>query len=170
MSEFMILQIDDWKFDIDMTATMDYSAKEAAEHCTCAYCRNFYAAIDAAYPELRPFLARFGIDIEAPDELIPYFPPTECVCYYAVAGEIISRGTDSLIVGGLKVYPQLPEEAMINTFIEGPHFFLSTDMIYLTWVLDEPMEETVSPAYEPSFIRRMINRLLRRAPKDIINS
>ena len=53
----MILQIDDWKFDIDMERTMEYSAKEAAEHCDCAYCRNFYAAVDEHCSDLRPFLA-----------------------------------------------------------------------------------------------------------------
>ena len=37
----MILKIDDWEFDIDLERTMAYSAAEAADHCTCAYCRNF---------------------------------------------------------------------------------------------------------------------------------
>lgn len=55
---------------------------------------------------------------------------------------------------------------MVNTFIQGPRFFLHTDMMHLPWVLEEPMDEVESPANQPSFLRRMIDRLLRRAPKE----
>ena len=51
----MVLKIDDWVFDVDITATMEYSTREAAAHCDCAYCRNFYAAVDDTYPQIRRF-------------------------------------------------------------------------------------------------------------------
>ena len=166
----MILQIDDWKFEIDLTATMEYSAAEAADHCDCAYCRNFYASVDGKYPDFRPFFAQFGLDIEAPDELIPYFPPTECEAYYAVGGHILTQGSGPIMVSGLTVYPQLAEEAMVNTRISGPYFFLLAGMMYLPWVLDVPMEEVESPANLPSFMKRIWNKLLNRQPKDEITS
>ena len=68
----MRLQLADWVFEIHMDATMQYSAAEAAEHCDCAYCRNFYAALDARYPDLRGILGQFGADAEAPEELMPF--------------------------------------------------------------------------------------------------
>lgn len=164
----MILKIDGWIFDVDLTTTMVYSSKEAKEHCVCAYCRNFYASVDSAYPELRPFLARFGMDIEAPDELIPYFPPTECTAFYAVGGKIVVQGHGPIQAGELKVFPELTEEAMVNTFIQGPHFFLSTDMMHLPWVLEEPMEDAVSPANDPSNLKRIFDKLLRKALKGTV--
>ena len=102
----MILEIGDWIFDVDMTATMEYSATEALEHCLCCYCRNFYGSVDERYPGLRPFLAGFGVDVEAPDELMPFFPPSECVAFYAVSGRILQEGQGPLLADDLAIYPQ----------------------------------------------------------------
>ena len=81
----MIIELFDWKFDVDVERTMARSALEAAEHCDCAYCRNFYATVDEENPELRYFLAEFGLDIEAPDVLYPY-DISEEMCY---EGELV---------------------------------------------------------------------------------
>ena len=76
----MRLQLADWVFEIHMDATMQYSAAEAAEHCDCAYCRNFYAALDARYPDLRvsaemeriiPIMKEGGGYVFASDHSIP---------------------------------------------------------------------------------------------------
>lgn len=165
----MIVKIDDWIFDVDMSATMEYSAKEAAEHCDCAYCRNFYASIDDAYPHLRPLLAQFGLDIEAPEELMP-FEPTLYLSCYAVEGQIVKKGSPLIMVDGVKVMPETAKDAMINCGIHTPYFVLSVGPITLPWVLDEPMEDVISPANLPSFLKRMWDRLLRRQNKDIMSS
>ena len=156
----MHICIDDWVFAVDMTTTMAYSAGEAEEHCSCAYCRNFYTAIDSVYPQLRPFLTRFGLDVEAPDALIPYEPPTQQVAYYGVAGKILQIGSKPLSAGKLLIYPETAEVAQVNTFLSEPHFFLRTDMMQLLWVLDEPMEDVISPANEPSFLKSSIDKFL----------
>lgn len=165
----MILAIDDWRFDVDIAATMEYSAKEAAEHCDCAYCRNFYAAVDSAYPELRPFLAQFGVDIEAPEELMPYDLPDEMVYdgFYAVCGRIIQKGMSRIRIGNVEIRPDRYSDLHINSGCQEPYFFLNTSGIVLPWVLDEPMEDVVSPANDPSFLRKMWNRLLGRSKKNI---
>lgn len=157
----MVLEIDDWKFDIDLTATMEYSAAEAADHCGCAYCRNFYAAVDGVYPELRPFLAQFGLDIEAPDELMP-FASTMITNLYAVSGHILEAGKEPLKLNLLSVTPRSANSAQINTACPEPYFVLEVGIMDIPWVLDEPMVESeiVSPANEPSFLRKMWNRLL----------
>ena len=59
---------------------------------------------------------------------------------------------------------------MVNTYLKGQCFFLKTDMMYLKWILDEPMEDALSPANEPSFMKRVIDYLLGRAPKDRIDN
>ena len=157
----MLLEIHDWKFDVDLAGTMAYSAKEAAEHCDCAYCRNFYEAVDRTYPELRPFLARFGVDIEAPEELMP-FEPTTVVCCYAVQGRILQFGQNMTHIHGITIYGETPEDAMINAGCEAPYFILSVGPMELPWVLKEEIGEVVSPANRPGFLKRMVNWLMGR--------
>ena len=161
----MILQIDDWEFDIDMTRTMEYSAAEAAEHCTCASCRNFYAAVDVCYPNLRPFLAQFGLDIEAPEELFPYDIADKMIYEgnYWVCGSVLRFGKNSIHVGNVGILPTVNRG-------EAQGFVLSVSRIILPWMLDEPMKDTVSPANEPSFLRKMWDRLLDGFKKDEIPS
>ena len=167
----MILEIEDWKFDIDMERTMAYSANEAAEHCDCAYCRNFYAAVDSTFPSLRPILAKFGIDVEAPDELMP-FTATNMETYYAVSGKIVQYGKGSIPCDGLNIYPEPPEVSLVNTACPRPAFFIHVGCFDLPWVLDEPLveDEIVSPANEPSFLKKMWQKLLGKMPKDTIKS
>ncbi len=155
----MILTLGDWKFDIHMEATMAYSAEEAENHCDCSYCRNFYAAVDTAYPKLRPFLAQFGLDIEAPDELMP-FDEGIYEASYAVSGKILQQGS-RLEIAGIPVDIGLDDH--INTDCPKPYFTIGIGLFQLPWVLDEPAEEIMSPANEPSFLKKMWNKLLGRA-------
>ena len=64
----MQMHIGAWLVDVDVPLNMEISAGQAREHCTCGYCRNFYAAVNTVCPSLRPFLAKLGIDVEGPDE------------------------------------------------------------------------------------------------------
>ena len=165
----MIIEIDGWKFDVDITATMEYSAKEAAEHCDCGYCRNFYASVDREYPDLRPFLTQFGVDIEAPDELLPYDFPGEMDYdgYYAVCGWILTAGKEPIRIGNAEIRPERCNDLHLNSGCPEPRFFLNLTGITLPWVLDEPMEDVISPANEPSFLKKMWDRLLGGSKKNI---
>lgn len=161
-----VLQIGDWVFSIDLDATMEYSAAEAAEHCTCGYCRNFYRAVDGVYPDLRRFLAQFGVDIEAPDEFMP-FGPTSSFGAYSVKGEILRRGGQHIAVDGLSVRPEAgePDHGIWPRYIR-----LSVARLELPWVLDEPMDEVVSPANTPEFRKRMLDKLLGSEPDNMVFS
>ena len=165
----MIISIEDWIFDVDMAATMEYSAREAAEHCDCGYCRNFYSAVDEAYPQLRPFLAQFGLDIEAPDELLPYDIDKQLYYdgFYAVSGKILCTGKNPIRIGNSRIEPDLFNDLYFNTGCPQPYFFLNMGNVILPWVLDEPMEDVISPANEPSFLKKMWNRLLGRTSEGI---
>ena len=163
----MILKIEDWEFDIDMERTMEYSAAEAAEHCDCAYCRNFYAAVDDDCPALRPFLAQFGVDVEAPDALYPYDTDIDRVYYegeYVVFGTILQHGKHRITAPGCCEFYLWPKSESEYAFAE-PHFVLSLEESEMGWVLDEPLQEVVSPANEPSFLKKMWDRLLGIASK-----
>lgn len=168
----MIVETGGWRFSVDIPATMDYSSKEAAAHCDCGYCRNFYAAVDAAYPNLRPFLAQFGIDIEAPDELMPYDMDEEMwyAGVYAVSGKILDAGEKAIAVDGVEVYPEAGNGWHIHHECPEPCFFLEVEMLRLPWVLEEPMKEVVSTANTPSFLRRMWDRLLKMFRDDSLQS
>ena len=168
----MILQIDDWKFEIDMERTMAYSAGEAAEHCDCAYCRNFYATVDAECPDLRPFLAQFGLDIEAPEEMMPYDFQEEMLYdgFYAVCGRILQSGKAPFDVADVQILPHRYNDLHINTGCKEPCFFLNVSGILLPWVLEEPMADVVSPANEPSFLKKMWDKLLSKLQKGNITS
>ena len=160
----MILKIDDWEFDIDLERTMAYSAEEAAGHCDCAYCRNFYTVVDKDCPPLRPFLARFGVDVEGPEEL-QCFDAQGWVRYvgsYAVFGRIQRFGKKSFVVGNGQIQPTINCEFDL----EEPYFILELDGLEILWELEEPFEEVVSPANEPSFLKKMWDKLMNGIKPD----
>ena len=155
----MLLRISDWEFDVDAQATRSFSSAEAAEHCQCPYCLNFYKTVDQTYPNLRSFLAQFGLDIEAPDELMPFLA-THISNLYAVSGSILKKGS-GIKVDGVTVFAEEAREAMINTECPRPYFVLTVGPMDLPWILDIPLEEVESPANQPSFLKRMIQRIFK---------
>ena len=165
----MILSLDDWQFNIDLEQTMDRSAAEVSDHCTCAYCRNFYAEVDHVCPTLRPLLSQFGLELEAPDVLYPYDISDERMCYegkYVVFGQIIRYGRHGFDCHGADLMPMEDDESLVDE----PHFVLSLEGLNLAWVLNEPMGEVISPANEPSFLEKMWQRFVKRVkPKDTIS-
>lgn len=157
----MILQLGSWKFDIDMETTMAYSAAEAQEHCTCTYCRNFYAALDTDLPSLRPMLAQFGIDAQAPDQLYPYDITNETMWYegeYLVFGRILQHGKDPIVCGQCSIQPSVDAQYSVSQ----PYFVLCLQGAKLPWILEEPLQEVLSPANEPEFINKMMDRLVEK--------
>ena len=160
----MKLKIEDLEFDIDLDATMIQHAKEAEDPCDCAYCRNFSAAIDGSYPNLRTFLAQFGVDITIPDESMPYDRPQQMWYQnvYTVCGRILSGDEAAIEVDGTEVYFHTANHHQINSSCPEPHFFVDVGMMMLPWILDEPMAQVVSPANDPSFLQKMWNRLLEK--------
>lgn len=158
----MVLKIEDWEFEVDFQTTENHSRQELEDHCTCGYCRNFYAAVDGKYTNLRPFLQQFGLEIEAPDELFPY-EPMLYGAEYAVAGSIVHQGKLPISIDGLILSFEV--ESSINHAMQGPVFYISIGIMELPWVLNEPMEEVVSPANEPSFLQKMWKKLLSKTGK-----
>ena len=46
----MILNIDDWKFEVNLEDTRVHSSFSASRHCTCAYCENYYRGVSTLPP------------------------------------------------------------------------------------------------------------------------
>ena len=141
----MILTVSDWRFRVDKEATIAHTAKNASDHCECAYCRNYYDALDVTYPGLRPWLSRFGINPSGPSELMP-FEPTLMLACYRVQGEVLQWGKTPLYADGILITPEVSERGS---------FFLWVGELDLPWLQNEAMEEVISPANLPEFLERM---------------
>ena len=141
----MILEAADWRFQVDVDATKARTSKYSFDHCQCAYCRNYYDAIDLAHPDLRPVLEQFGIYLEGPCELMP-FSPTLILACYRVDGQILQWGKTPLNVAGIPILPEVGEDQT---------FLLWVGEIQIPWLQDERAEEVVSPANLPEFLDRM---------------
>lgn len=159
----MILYLEDWIFDVDLEATAVYSRQELAENCQCTYCRNFYKAIDGHYPELRPFLRQFGLELEAPDRMSPIDYSPERIDYdpmFIVYGRILQAGNYEMSAGLAN---------MIATAIDmdesgRSRFQLDVYEISLPWVLDEPFEGGIP---QPKTKERWNERVFSKRNKNI---
>lgn len=141
----MILNIADWSFDLDLESTKFHTTQNAADHCTCAYCKNYYEAVIQVYPELVSFLAQFGVNIHGPSELMP-FEPTLLLACYRISGSILQWGRTPLFAGNTGI---TVESADNGTFL------LWVGEMLLPWLQEEDMDEVVSPANLPEFLERM---------------
>lgn len=146
----MIITLADWVFFVDKEATIAYTLKCSTDHCTCAYCRNYYESVDRAHPTLRPFLEQMGILLEGPCEVMPFEPTLVMVCY-RVTGTIKQFGNACMHVDGV---PLIPESSNDGTFL------LWVGEMELPWIQNEPMEDVLSPANEPAFMERMMQKWL----------
>lgn len=141
----MVLELEDWRFQVDVEATREHTARNALDHCDCSYCRNYYQAIPLVCPELTEFLSLFGVDYQGPSELMP-FEPTLLLACYRVQGRILSFGKNRLWAGDLEINPETSDESS---------FFLWVGEASLPWLQEENQEDVVSPANLPEFMERM---------------
>ncbi len=159
-SNTLIVKLGDWRFRVDVEATAERTRKYSFEHCQCAYCRNFYDAIDVAYPELRPVMEHFGVNLEGPCELMP-FEPTLMLACYRVDGQILQWGKAQLSVKGVTILPEAGDE---DTFL------LWVGEVQLPWLQEEAVEDVVSPANLPEFLERMQEIWLLRHGNSLVLS
>ena len=141
----MILEMDDWRFDVDLESTRKRTFQNSLDHCTCGYCTNYYEAMPVTYPSLVSFLDGFGVDFRGPSEVMP-FEPTFVLACYRVQGRILQFGTAELSAGPVPVSLETADDSS---------FFLWAGEMALPWLQDEPQEDVVSPANLPEFLDRM---------------
>lgn len=148
----MVITLADWQFRVDVQETFDYTSKCSQDHCTCPYCRNFYKNLDN-FSNLRPVLQRFGVYADGPCEVMPFEPTLVAACY-RVTGQVVKRGEAELYIDHIPLRPEEADEAT---------FFLWIGPMELPWTQEEDMNEVISPANQPEFLDRMMQRLLRWA-------
>lgn len=155
----MVITLCDWAFQVDLDATMDYTHKCSLDHCTCPYCRNFYENAHRVYENLHPVLSRFGINFHGPCEVMPFEPDVVAACY-RVTGQIIQKGETQLLIDDI---PLRPEDGDENTFL------LWVGPMELPWTQEEDMFEVISPANQPEFMDRMMQKLLSWAEESLLD-
>ena len=165
----MIFSIQGWVFDVDVSATMEYSAELYTDHCECGYCRNYYTTVQSAYPSLNPFLLSLGINIEGPVDFLPVEPDL-CIVSYAVCGRIVTRGHKLISLDDVSLSVQDSAELDYSLSCAEPYFVFTTEPLELPWVLEENMDEVISPANEPECLERMWRKLLNNAEFDTYQS
>lgn len=141
----MTFDLADWRVQVDVEATRKYTSENAADHCDCTYCKNFYETLPGAYPGLCVALSRLGIDPMGPSELMPFTPNLYLACY-RVRGQILRWGRSQLAVGNIPIVLEAGEAGC---------FFLWAGEMELPWVQPEFAEDVVSPANMPEFLERM---------------
>ena len=157
----MFVNMDRWRFDVDLEKTMEHSRNLSEAHCECGYCRNYYQTIPTVLPSLEAFLAKFGVKITAPVELMP-IEPTLYLLGYRVYGGLRTIGAQPIHVDGIPIRVSLEAE---------DRFRLEFGPIVLPWVLDEDPDDVISPANEPEFMDQMYKKLLMLSmPSDGLTS
>ena len=151
----MRISLNGWHFDVDITRTMIHSAEAAQGHCTCGYCRNFYRAIDATFGSIKGFLAQIGANIEVPEMLLP-LDPTVYFAAYRVWGHVLQKGMLPLTVDGIPL--RIDEQ--------GDSFLICAGPMELPWVIEEAMEDVVSPVNDPEVFWEMFDYFLPDAVLD----
>ena len=146
----MTFDFADWRVQVDVDATRKHTSENANDHCGCAYCKNFYEMLPLSHPGLCVALSRLGIDPMGPSELMPFTPELYLACY-RVRGRILRWGKSALAVGNI---PIVLENGDLDSF------FLWAGEMELPWTQEEDMDEVLSPANQPEFMDRMMQRLL----------
>ncbi len=137
----MIIQKDNYIFDVDIEATKSYSLNHSL--CDCNEDRNFYIQAKDKFPKLTEFLSDFGILIERPDETASV-PLNNEIQYLFTAYTVIGKIANSpkcefdLFDGELSLHIVIDNEYIPNEQTTDEYFTINIYNICLPWVLDEP--------------------------------
>lgn len=100
---------------------------------------------------------------------MPY-EPTIFEGSYCISGSVLVSGSQPIERGNCQIWVLPSEQTDYETQCPKPYFVLRTGCLELPWVLDEDMDEVVSPANEPEYLQRMWDRLLQSAPDEALRS
>ena len=133
------------RIQVDVESTRDWYRvhKELEGRCTCAYCRNFNAALPLLPQEVGRFLEPLGLTMERPAEVMEWCKEGDgrhwYTALYHLVGELLEEGdVPKEIAPGVTV--SFLEDK--GPFLEGfpkPFFQLFLDL-HLPWVLEETDE------------------------------
>ena len=80
------MKVAEWEVGCDVNATAAVYAEFEGPHCSCAYCRDFFASWFSAFPQdLRILASHLGIDVAKPTEVFHYNGEDSGLHYYGVS-------------------------------------------------------------------------------------
>ena len=80
----------------------------------------------------------------------------------------LRHGSSPMSISGINISVADPDDLHGIAPLPEPFFVLNTGFMELPWILDEQMEDVVSPANEPSYLQEMTNRILGLYPTENI--
>lgn len=110
-----------------------YQSVRCEDLCSCAYCKNYYLQVKAAYPEVSNYLSSLGADIKKPLETSPLEPDETgtldySACQYVIFGdrpESFRHNIGSVEFRVTTSHPRLP--------VQDAYFVLEFFPIRLPW-------------------------------------
>ena len=139
MAEFVFV---DYRIQVDVERTRSYydAHRELFDRCSCAYCRNFRAALPHLPQAAGEFLAPLGLPLELPAEVMEWCRESDgrhwYTLQYHLAGALLKKGETPVQVA--------PEITAGFTEGSGPFlksfpklFFQLFLDLRLPWLLDE---------------------------------
>lgn len=152
----------DCVFSVDVENTEKYYAAQAL--CDCPYCRNYYAQIASALPQLSAFLRVFGADALRPDE-VSSIEVGDHIAYlsvdYTVCGTIDAMPQNETdICGDPPIHVAFTDGFVSKNVQTEAYFTVSVTDLSLPWVLDEPF-----PTAARERVSAKIKRLFRKIGK-----
>lgn len=139
MTEF-VFDCDHVRVDVERTRGYYAVHDDLTERCSCAYCRNFHAALPHLPEEVEKFLLSLGLTLQKPAEIMEWYEEPDGRHWYTVlyhlVGELIETGADPIeIAPEVTVGFAKDSGPFLENFPE-PFFQLFLD-VHLPWLLNE---------------------------------
>lgn len=148
----MITKVACWEVECDVDKTSALYAEFDGPSCRCGYCRNFWTAMDSAFPQdFRLLASRLGIDVAKPTEVWQYYRESSGLHYYGglfhFSGQIVFDPRKPSTPGSPTEFERLVSGFELTLGQKGfliPECFKGHQLVHLDfathvpWVLDEP--------------------------------
>ena len=139
----MIIQKQDCKMDVDVDKTIQYYREHSL--CDCPACRNFYAQVASAFPNLTAFLSELGADVSRPDEtgwdVVEGVADYHFVAY-TVNGKILEYDKYEIDMQDGSLFLNIViDDRYIPNEQKDEYFVIFVYGIKLPWVLEEKLPE-----------------------------
>lgn len=125
--------------DVEATRTWYETYGDATGGCSCAYCRNYAAAVGILPPEVGAFLAPLGLDLQKPGDATEYGPAEGGRWYmplWHIAGRLLqSEGEPLVLAPGVTASFTTDTGPFLKNFPKP--FFQCCLSMTLPWVLEE---------------------------------
>ncbi len=142
----IIIQKDEYVFEVDIEKTKDYYRTRLLCECDC--CENYYEQIKGKFPKLESFMMDFGVDISKPDEIMSV-ELENTIEYlsvdYTVCGKVATMGEYEIGIQDKQFLSLVITDGFASPNEQtGEYFTISiNNSIELPWVLNKPFPQPI---------------------------